>query len=82
MSIKLAQLPERRRGSRWIDFVVFDTRSPSGVRKGRVRLLPLLRARVRSSNLRIGQAALAFMSGGALAFLGGSQSEWGGGNYV
>lgn len=70
MRVNLAHLREQGRSGGWVNFAVFDARSSSGTRDDNARLLAQLAAKARASNLRIDQAALAFMSGGQLQFFG------------
>ncbi|HCY15708.1 MAG TPA: hypothetical protein DHV21_06990 [Curvibacter sp.] len=70
MRVNLAHLREHSLSGGWINFAVFDARSSSGTRDDNARLLAQLAARARASNLRIDQAALAFMSGGRVQFFG------------
>lgn len=70
MKVNLAHLRERARSGGWINFAVFDVRSVSGTREENARLLAQLTSRARASNLRIDQAALAYMSGGKVEFFG------------
>lgn len=70
MKINLAHLRERARSGGWINFAVFDARSPSGTRDDNARLLAQLTTKARIANLHIDQSALAFMSGGRVQFFG------------
>lgn len=70
MKVSLAHLREHARSGGWINFVVFDARSSSGTRDDNARLLAKLTGKARASNLRVDQAALAFMSGGRVEFFG------------
>ncbi len=70
MNVKLAHLRERSRRGGWINFAVFEAASSSGTRDHNSRLLAQLTAKARSANLRVDQAALAFMVGGQVQFFG------------
>ncbi len=70
MRINLAHLRERAQSGGWINFVVFDARSTSGLREDNARLLHHLTAKARGNNLRVDQSALAFMSSGGIQFFG------------
>lgn len=72
MKVNFAHLRERAQNGGWINFAVFDARSSSGTQNDNSRLLAELTAKARNANLRIDQAALAFMSGGRLQFFGSS----------
>ena len=70
MNVNFAHIRERAQNGGWINFAVFDIRSSSGTRDDNSRLLAQLTAKARHANLRIDQAALAYMSGGRLQFFG------------
>ncbi|VVD91968.1 hypothetical protein PPN31114_01709 [Pandoraea pneumonica] len=70
MKVNFAHIRERAQNGGWINFAVFDARSSSGTRDDNSRLLTQLTAKALNANLRIDQAALAFMSGGRLQFFG------------
>jgi hypothetical protein len=70
MKVNFAHIQERAQNGGWINFAVFDARASSGTRDDNARLLAQLTAKARNANLRIDQAALAFMSGGRLQFFG------------
>lgn len=70
MKVNFAHIRERAQNGGWINFAVFDARSSSGSRDDNSRLLAQLTAKARGANLRVDQAALAFMSGGRLQFFG------------
>lgn len=70
MKVDFAHIRERAQNGGWINFAVFDARSSSGTRDDNSRLLAQLTAKARGANLRVDQAALAFMSGGRLQFFG------------
>lgn len=70
MKVNFAHIRERGQNGGWINFAVFDARSSSGSRDDNSQLLAQLTAQARNANLRIDQAALAFMSGGRLQFFG------------
>lgn len=70
MKVNFAHIRERAQNGGWVNFVVFDARSSSGTRDDNSRLLTQLTAKAWSANLRVDQAALAFMSGGRLQFFG------------
>lgn len=72
MKVNFAHLRERAQNGGWISFAVFEARSSSGTQNDNSRLLAELTAKARNANLRIDQAALAFMSGGRLQFFGSS----------
>lgn len=72
MKVNFAHLRERAQNGGWINFAVFEARSSSGTQNDNSRLLAELTAKARNANLRIDQAALAFMSGGRLQFFGSS----------
>ena len=70
MKVNFAHIRERAQNGGWINFAVFDARSSSGSRDDNSQLLAQLTAKARGANLRVDQAALAFMSGGRLQFYG------------
>lgn len=70
MRVNLAHIREHARSGGWINFAVFEARSSSGSQSDNSRLLAQLTVKGRGANLRIDQAALAFMSGGRLQFFG------------
>ncbi len=70
MQVNFAHIRERAQNGGWINFAVFDARSSSGSRDDNSQLLAQLTAKARGANLRVDQAALAFMSGGRLQFFG------------
>ena len=70
MKVNFAHIRERAQNGGWINFAVFDARSSSGSRDDNSQLLAQLTAKARGANLRVDQAALAFMSGGRLQFFG------------
>jgi len=70
MKVNLAHLRERARSGGWINFAVFDARSPSGTNDDNAHLLAQLISKARASNLQIDQAALAYMAGGRVQFFG------------
>ena len=70
MKVNFAHIRERAQNGGWINFAVFDARSSSGARDDNSQLLAQLTAKARGANLRVDQAALAFMSGGRLQFFG------------
>lgn len=70
MRVNLAHLRERAQSGGWVNFAIFDARSPSGTREDNARLLAQLTAKARDSNLRVDQSALAFSSGGRAQFFG------------
>lgn len=70
MKVNLAHLRETARSGGWINFAVFDARSSSGTTADNTSLLAQLTAKARAANLRVDQAALAFMSGGRMQFFG------------
>lgn len=72
MKVNFAHLRERAQNGGWINFAVFEARSSSGTQNDNSHLLAELTAKARNANLRIDQAALAFMSGGRLQFFGSS----------
>ncbi|WP_102662719.1 hypothetical protein [Herbaspirillum sp. BH-1] len=72
MKVNFAHLRERAQNGGWINFAVFEARSSSGTQNDNSRLLAELTAKARNANLRIDQAALAFISGGRLQFFGSS----------
>jgi len=70
MKVNFAHLRERAQAGGWINFAVFDARSPSGTSADNSKLLAQLTVRARAASLRVDQAALAFMNGGRLQFFG------------
>lgn len=70
MRVNFAHLRERARSGGWINFAVFDARSPSGSDADNSQLLAQLTARARGSSLRVDQAALAFRTGSRVQFFG------------
>ena len=70
MQVNFAHIRERAQNGGWINFAVFDARSSSSSRDDNSQLLTQLTAKARGANLRVDQAALAFMSGGRLQFFG------------
>jgi hypothetical protein len=70
MQIDFAHLRERARAGGWVNFAVFQARSSSGTREDNARLLAQLTAKAQASNLRVDQAALAFMAGGRMQYFG------------
>lgn len=70
MQVNFAHIRERAQNGGWINFAVFDARSSSGSRDDNSQLLTQLTAKARGANLRVDQAALAFVSGGRLQFYG------------
>lgn len=70
MRVKMAHLRERAQSSGWINFAVFDARSPSGMRDDNARLLTQLTLQARASNLRIDQSALVFSMSSRPQFFG------------
>ncbi len=70
MKVNFAHIREHAQNGGWINFAVFDARSSSGTQDDNSRLLAQLTAKARGANLRVYQAALAFMSGGRLQFFG------------
>ena len=70
MKVNFAHIRERAQNGGWVNFAVFDARSSSGTRDDNSQLLAQLTAKARGANLRVDQAALAFMSGGRLQFCG------------
>ena len=62
MKVNFAHIRERAQNGGWINFAVFDARSSSGSRDDNSQLLAQLTAKARGANLRVDQAALAFMS--------------------
>jgi len=70
MKVNFAHVRECAQNGGWINFAVFDARSTSGAQDDNARLPAQLTAKARSANLRVDQAALAFMSGGRLQFFG------------
>lgn len=70
MQINLAHIRERSTAGGYIDFVVFDAKSQSGMDSDNARLLMQLTAKARASGLKIDQSALAYSYGGDIRFYG------------
>jgi hypothetical protein len=70
MKVKFAHLREPAASGGWVNFAVFDARSPSGSDSDNASLLLALTARARAARRQIDQSALAFMSGGRLMYYG------------
>ena len=70
MRISVAHLRERAQAGGWVNFAVFDARSPSGSEADNARLLAQLTAKARANSLRVDQSALAYSSGRQIRFFG------------
>ena len=63
----MAHLRERSTTGGWINFAVFDAKSPTGENAG---LLLKLTTAARANGLKVDQSDLAFQSGGRIQFYG------------
>lgn len=70
MKINLAHLRERSTSGGYIDFAVFDAKSPVGTDSANVELLWQLTAAARKAGLKVDQSALAYSQNGRIKFYG------------
>lgn len=70
MQINVAHIREQSVSGGPIDYAVFDARSASGSDRDNDELLARLTTKARAANLRVDQAALAFMANGQIRFYG------------
>lgn len=73
MRIHFAHFRERSTTGDWIDFAVFDARSPNRTQQADSALLSDLTMKARQMGLKIDQSALAFEENGAIRFWGDTE---------
>ena len=70
MKINFAHLRERSTSGGWINFAVFDARSPSGLDSDNADVLARLAEQARRAGHKIDQSALAYEKQGRIRFYG------------
>lgn len=70
MKVNLAHLRDRSTSGGYIDFVVFEARSRSGLDRDNLNLLNELTYEARKAGYRADKSALAYMNAGRVRFFG------------